>query len=217
MRLHPAFCTQNWETVELESYRAFANAVKPGAVIFDIGAHIGTYTLLALAKAGHTGRVVAYEPHDYTREHLLRHLEWNAAATRTIVRDVCCGASDGFAELYFVPGQAEGMTGLLPVKGFEKRLAEVVTLDSEIEKLAIAPDLIKIDVEGTEWDVLKGAEQTLKQRWPVVFLSLHPRALATRNETPDQVLDWLRDLGYSEEVIAVDHEVHVVARRKASA
>jgi hypothetical protein len=85
-------------------------------------------------------------------------------------------------------------------------------LDKEIADLAFVPDIIKIDVEGAEWDVLKGAEKTLERNHPILFLSLHPRALAIRGESPDMVLDWLKQRGYSHEVIAQDHEIHVVAR-----
>jgi len=212
MRLHPAFCTQNWETVEAESYRAFAAEIRPGSTVFDIGAHIGTYTIIALQLAGPEGRVVAYEPHDYTREHLLRHLQWNASDTRTTVRDLCCGADDGSADFYFIPGQTEGMNGLVPVQGFSKRTASVVPLDKEVTDLGIVPDILKIDVEGAEWDVLKGAEQTLIRKHPILFLSLHPPALAKRGEAPDDVLEWLNRRGFGHEVIAEDHEIHVLAR-----
>jgi FkbM family methyltransferase len=212
MRLHPAFCTQNWEKVEAESYGLFAAAVRPGAVVFDIGAHIGTYTLVAAKKTGPTGRIVAYEPHDYTREHLQRHLRWNGADAQTTVRDVCCGASEGSADFYNIPGQAEGMNGLVPVHGFQKRAVKVVPLDKEVADLVFVPDIIKIDVEGAEWDVLKGAEKTLERNHPILFLSLHPHALAIRGESPEVILDWLEQRGYSQEVIARDHEIHVVAR-----
>jgi len=217
VRLHPAFCTQNWETIEADSYRAFAAAVHPGDIIFDVGAHIGTYSIIALKRAGENGRVVAYEPHDFTRGHLLEHLAWNAVTARAVVREVCCGAKTGVAEFYCKPGEAEGMNGLVPVPGFESLEATVVTLDSEARALQLIPSLIKIDVEGAEWDVLKGAEGLLREHGPVLFLSLHPSALEMRNEAPNMLLRWLEERGYAHETIARDHEVHIVARKGSAA
>ena len=212
IRLHPAFCTQNWETVEASAYSAFASAVMPGMVIMDVGAHIGTYTIIALIKSGPKGRVVAYEPHGYTWQYLLRHLEWNDVANRAVVRNVCCGRSGGLEDFYYVSDQAEGMNGLVPVVGFRKTRAVVVSIDDEVASLRLTPDIIKIDVEGAEWDVLKGAEQLLIRKCPLLFLSLHPDALVKRKESPEQVLAWLEQRGFTCKVIAKDHEVHVLAR-----
>ncbi len=212
MRLHPRFCSLSWETVESESFRAFVNQIRPGYVVFDIGAFVGSYSLLALMRLGPLGKVVAYEPDDLARNYLQRHLEWNGGLSRTIVRDLCCGSASGTAPFYHVPGELEGKSGLVPVEGFQNRSAKVVTLDEETSRLGISPDLIKVDVEGAEWDVLKGAENVLIYKRPVLLLSLHPAALANRGETPDEVLDWLKARGFKHEVIGTDHEIHVLAK-----
>ena len=211
MRLNPLFSTQNWETVEAVSYQAFAGAVRPGAVVYDVGAHIGTYSILALMRSGPEGRVVAYEPHAYTRTHLERHLEWNGCRERTVIREVCCGAAPGMAEFFFAPGLAEGMNGLLPVDGFSRMQVKVDTLDREVATVGLVPDILKIDVEGAEWDVLRGAEATLAAHRPAIFLSVHPDALAKIGVAPADIEAWLRERGYDWTVIARDHEVHVVA------
>lgn len=211
MRVDPLFASQNWETVELDSYRAFAQMIRPGDVVFDIGAHIGTYSIIASRLAGPAGRVVAYEPHGFTRGYLERHLEGNGARANTVVRPLCCGERAGTADFYFKPGEAEGMNGLLPVAGFERGAVEVTTVDLEAEALGLAPAVIKIDVEGAELDVLKGAARVLREQRPRLSLSLHPAALAKRSLTPEAVLEWLAARGYESKVIARDHEIHVAA------
>lgn len=211
MRLHPDFATQNWETVEFASYKAFAEMLHEGDVVYDVGAHLGTYSLVALDRIGQSGRVVAYEPHEFTRRHLERHLAWNGGTDRTVVRALCCGREPGEATFYFAPERAEGMNGLVPVDGFSKQLVEVSTIDGEVAQLDLVPSLIKIDVEGAEWDVLKGAEQTLAQFHPRLSLSLHPVALAKLGFKPEEVLGWLEARGYRTEIIDRDHEIHVVA------
>jgi FkbM family methyltransferase len=211
MRVDALFATQNWEVVERDSYRAFAAMVRPGDVVFDIGAHIGTYSVIASRLVGPAGRVVAYEPVAFTRAYLERHLEWNAAAANTVVRPVCCADRTGTAPFHFRPGQAEGMNGLVPVPGFEVSEVELTTVDVEARSLGLTPDVLKIDVEGAELDVLKGAEDVLRRHGPRLSLSLHPAALAVRSSTPEAVLAWLSARGYDSKVIARDHEVHVVA------
>src|SRR5438045_2306100 len=131
MRLHADFATQDWESVEYESYRAFAALLRPGDIVFDVGAHIGTYTLVALQGIGANGRVVAFEPFAFTRRHLERHLEWNDSRGRVITRDICLGAEQGRQAFYFAPDRAEGMAGLVPVEGFSEQIVEVTTLDRE--------------------------------------------------------------------------------------
>lgn len=211
IRLHPDFATQNWETVECESYRAFASALRPGDVVYDVGAHIGTYTLVALDRIGSVGRVIAYEPHVLTRRYLQQHVHWNGGVDRVLIRPVCCGARCGTAKFYCLPNHAEGINGLLPVDGFEEIIVDVTTLDSEVGRLGAIPSVIKIDVEGAEWDVLRGAEQTLRTYRPRLSLSLHPKALAGLGASPGSVLEWLSALGYRHEVVSEDHEIHVVA------
>ena len=210
LRLDADFATQNWETVEAEAYSAFASRVRPGARIVDVGAHIGTYTLIAALRAGASGRVMAFEPEADTRAALLRHLEWNAVGPRVIVRDCCCGAQAGTAKFYFRKG-AEGMNSLLPTAGFGERVVTVVRLDDEIEALDGAPDLVKVDVEGAEFEVLRGAEQTLRRHHPVLLLSLHPGPLGRLGSSEAEILAWLAGLGYATRVLARDYEVHVLA------
>ncbi len=214
IRIHPDFATQNWESVEVESYGAFAAMLRAGDVVYDVGAHIGTYTLVALQRIGPDGRVIAYEPHAFTRSYLERHVEWSGGAGRILIRGVCCGASAGQAKFYSVPGRAEGMNGLVPVEGFGESIAEVVTLDQEVRSLEAIPTVIKIDVEGAEWEVLRGAEQTLRKFRPRISLSLHPEALRRQGITPEHILEWLSVLGYGHEIVSVDHEVHVIAVAK---
>ena len=213
LRLHPAFATLRWEQLEQTAYRAFVDELRPDSVVFDVGAHIGTYTLLAAGRVrAPLGRVIAYEPHARTREYLRQHLGWNRGGDQVLVREVCCGAAPGSADFYCLPGQTEGTNGLVPVPGFERQTAEVTTVDEEAQRLGCMPTLIKIDVEGAEWDVLKGAEAVLSRSKPVLLLSLHPHALAQQGCSPDTVLNWLRERRYDCCIIDRDHEVHVLAK-----
>jgi FkbM family methyltransferase len=212
VRLSPRFAGTRWESIERDSYDSFAKAIRPGDIVYDVGAHIGTYSILALRRSSPRGRVVAYEPVELTREFLTRHLAWNDAGDRAIVRPICCGAEATEAKLYFREGEMNGDSGLVATAGSESRMVEVRTLDSEVAELRLIPSIIKIDVEGWEFEVLKGAEATLLRYRPTLFLSLHPRALAELHASPEMVQSWLLERGYTCQLIGVDHEIHLLAK-----
>ena len=212
MHLSPDIVNLNWETVEVDSYRAFAAEIAPGDVIYDVGAHFGTYTLIGVERGGPETRVVAYEPCDLTRQYLMRHLRWNRAESRVLVRPVCCGSAYGSATFFHRPGKPEGINGLLPQDGLTPTTVRITTIDREVEELKLVPALIKIDVEGAELEVLKGAAHVLDTYRPRVLLSLHPRQLAQIGLDCEAVLDWLRARGYRTDVVGEDQEVHVLAR-----
>ena len=116
--------------------------------------------------------------------------------------------------LYHDATRAAGDSSLVPLSGSEYTVVKLVTLDSEVNELGLVPSVIKIDVEGWEWEVLKGARKTLEQHRPCLFLSLHPPALMRLGASPHAVLSWLEGFRYGWQIIARDHEVHVFARWK---
>jgi FkbM family methyltransferase len=212
MRLSPDVVNLNWETVEVEAYRAFAAAIAAGDVVYDVGAHFGTYTLIGVARGGADTRVVAYEPCELTRQYLMRHLRWNGAESQVLVRPVCCGNAVGPATFFHRPGRPEGINGLLPQEGLAPTQVRMTTLDREVDALKLVPALIKIDVEGAELEVLKGAAHVLDAHRPRVLISLHPRQLAQVGLDCETVLNWLRARRYRTDVVGEDQEVHVLAR-----
>jgi len=88
----------------------------------------------------------------------------------------------------------------------------MTTIDHEVEELGLAPAIIKIDVEGTELDVLKGAAHVLDAHRPRVLISLHPRQLAQVGLDTDTVIAWVKDRRYQVDIVGRDQEVHVLAR-----
>ena len=82
-------------------------------------------------------------------------------------------------------------------------------LKKKIDDLGIVPTAITLDVEGSEFEVLKGAEQVLRKHHPKIWLSLHPEFLLTHWQTSGAELrKWIKDLGYKE--ILLDYPLHEV-------
>ena len=67
-----------------------------------------------------------------------------------------------------------------------------------------------MDVEGSEWEVLKGAEETLREYHPKLWVSIHPEFLfRIYGKYQYELRKWIKDLGYTEELLDYQHELHV--------
>lgn len=158
-----------------EGERTFVNDyLQPGMVVFDIGAHHGLYTLLASKKVGSGGLVVAFEPSNRELEKLRQHLSLNNC-TNVRVEQSAVSSNVGTASLFVCLGQETGLNSLHPPVTKEPTQCETVstvTLDGYASRNKIKHvDLIKIDVEGAELDVIKGAAAMLNSRpAPVVII-----------------------------------------------
>jgi FkbM family methyltransferase len=156
-------------TYEHAKQRAFAAEVRPGAVVFDIGAHVGFYALLSAVLSAPGGRVFAFEPSRSNVAQLRRHVALN----RVSVEPIDAAVADRDGEARFERG-VDSYTGSLGDTGVPVR---VVTIDALCEAGRLPkPDLMKIDVEGAEALVVKGASETIRTAGPVIFLAVHSAA-----------------------------------------
>jgi len=170
---------------EWDKCRAFAAAVRPGAVVFDVGANVGYYTLLAAELVRPSGQVFAFEPLPRNAYYLRAHLEMNRATT---VRVTQAAVADCTGDLFFQEAQ-EATMGHVSDRGSLR--VPAVTLDELVQsQRAPLPDVIKMDIEGGELRALQGAVGTLTRGQPVVFLATHGPAVHR------ECCDLLTGLGY---------------------
>jgi FkbM family methyltransferase len=136
-----------------------------GMTVLDVGAHHGLYTLLAAKRVGRTGRVVAFEPSARERKRLLRHLRVNRCWNVDVV-PYALAEMVGEADLFQVEGRHDWYNSLRPPDVDERTRTvriEVRRLDDVLHGLEIGRvDFVKLDVEGAELDVLRGAMKLLK-------------------------------------------------------
>jgi FkbM family methyltransferase len=193
---------------------ALRRHVRPGAVVYDVGANIGFFSLLAARLAGPAGRVEAFEPIARSATAVAVNARLNGLSGAIGVRAVAVGEAAGMAELLV---NREHSWSHLADRGEHPQArarvgVPVVGLDAMIERGEIAPpDVVKIDVEGSEGAVLRGLARTLAARPVVVIVELH--------ETNAEVAGLLGALGYELDNLdgtapAVEAgPVHVLARR----
>jgi FkbM family methyltransferase len=150
----------------------FAERVSRGATVIDVGAHVGYYSLLAARLAGSSGSVVAFEPDPGNCAVLRRILAVNRVSNVTVEQ---AAVADREGREDFTSGTGSG-TGHLNGGGTPARsVVQVgtVDLDGYLGSRRIRPDLIKIDAEGAEVRVLRGASRVLREDRPLLVLSTH--------------------------------------------
>jgi FkbM family methyltransferase len=186
---------------EPSKHQAFKQFLRPGATFIDVGCNKGDFSLLASRLVGPQGRVLAFEPHPencrWIRKSIAKNEYQNIELFELALSDV-----NGTAQLHL--GEKSGFHTLLAGKPQrEKGTIEVQTrrLDDLLAELRFdGPiDAIKIDVEGADMHVLRGARETIsKNPGIVVFLDVHPHL----GVDPQEVCEYLRGLGlalFSEE------------------
>lgn len=157
-------------TYEREKVRSFAAELGPGAVVFDVGAHVGFYSLLSAVLVAPGGKVYAFEPLRSNTVKLRRHVAMNGLPVEVVEAAV----ADEPGDAYFQQGR-DSYTGALASRGDH---VSVVSLDSfRADHETPDPSVLKIDVEGAEALVLKGAAQTIKDSRPVIYLAVHGNAV----------------------------------------
>lgn len=186
---------------EPEKHRALEQVLRPGMTFVDIGACKGDFTIFAAGKLGASGRVIAVEPEPTNASWLRRSIERNGMHN-VDVREMAMSDVSGRATLH----RADVNAGVQVSSGWHSLAAEppgqrddidieTQTLDELLTHLDITQvDVLKIDVEGWELAVLRGAAETLSDQAnpPIIMMDLHPKL----GVDPRAVAELLRGHGY---------------------
>jgi FkbM family methyltransferase len=176
-------------TYERETQQVFTRLVREGDVVYDIGANVGFFTLLAARVVGRRGAVYAFEPLPHNLQYLRAHIAANGAAVHVL--PVALSSSSGVAR--FATATSAAMGYLADGGDLEVRTETVDELVSSGRILP--PRFMKVDVEGAEHEVLAGASATLTRARPIILLSTHGY------QVHEQCCAFLRELRYEIEVI----------------
>ena len=153
---------------EYHKQRALQREIKSGAVVYDIGANVGFYSLLASVLVGESGHVYSFEPFPDNLRELKNHLALNHVRNCTVF-GVAVSSIEG--EAAFDPS-ADRCMGHLAATGALR--VRTVALDTLIRQEGLRPpDLMKIDIEGAEYECLQGAANVIREVSPVIFLATH--------------------------------------------
>lgn len=184
--------------------RSLLEALRPGDAAIDVGANKGSFVYPLARAVGRSGRVLAFEPQQQLAAYL-RTMVARCRLPQVEVSSVALSDSAGHAAL-FAPaaGHSPGATlvdGAHVPTGWVKQEIETTTLDAAAAGESRRIGALKIDVEGHEMAVLRGAEATLARHRPVVVFECEERHLTAC--CVGDVLAWLAERGYV--VQLVDH------------
>jgi FkbM family methyltransferase len=216
----------DWVAADLKSFGGerkllehLASMLKPGDVVYDIGANMGLYAVFLAQAVGAQGQVIAFEPEPHYCERLRGNAALNGLRN---IRVSCLALGEHSGELELLPSQvgiAAPRVAELPPdgeRGRAGRKVQVVEGDRlvEIEDLPL-PRAVKIDVEGHEYAVLKGLRRTLSTPLcQIVCCEVHP-GLLPPGLGPGEILGFLKSCGFTRfDVFPRATEQHVLAIRE---
>jgi FkbM family methyltransferase len=173
----------------------------PNRDAIDVGANAGFYTTL-MARQLKGNRVLAIEPTPNALAKLRANVMRNGIDRQTLVFEGVASDRECMRTLKSVAGKEEySSVGKLAHPSianehFETSNVQSTTIDALVRQYALDPGFIKIDVEGAEHEVLRGAERTLREQRPVVLSELSARLLADNGTSASAVVEYMQNLGY---------------------
>lgn len=203
-------------TSEPEMQAAFAALIDPEMTVYDVGANVGFFSVIAARLVGTEGHVVSFEPVPTNVACLLHNVVLNGFG-HVAVRAEAVGREEARAR--FVVSGVSGWGRLAsggPVnRQVEESIVPARQLDRVIQEAGLPkPDVIKVDVEGAEADVLIGGESTIASARPLLFIELH----GTNGPVADLLEKYgyvarvlgsavcMREAAWNAQIVAVPHE-----------
>lgn len=211
------YTAAGWEKARLRALRQTIQD-QSHPVVFYVGAEEGEMCALAAMWGAD---VLMFEPNDKVMPNIREIWKANGLPDALFFAGFAANkTTDNAAEALHNTAEIEGE--VIGNHGF-KELQDAgdipqVKIDDIVQSLGKSPTVITMDVEGAEWEVLQGAEETIKTFKPVILLSLHPEFLIQYwNKYSYEVRRWIMDLGYEEKLLDYQHEAHFIYTPKEAA
>lgn len=175
-----------------EEMFGFIEASRSARTLLDVGASCGMFALIFCAL-GKEKTAVAYEPSPIYAALAQELIRKNAFADRLFLRTCAIGSEK---KSLLANLDATGFIRLTGRPSADAQPVRMTTIDDECARLNLRPDILKIDIEGWEWEALQGARKLLGDLGPTVFLECHLDLLEKRGIRPEMLCTYLEHLGY---------------------
>jgi len=202
---------------EPDTVRILSTLLAPGMTFLDIGAAFGQYTLLAAGAVGNSGKVYAFEPDPVSFDWLDRNVRRNYLGNVTAV-EIALGDTVGALDLYIGAPDNLGTTSLRQQYNYSGRAVrvDVMPLDRYFERVGLdRVDVIKMDVEGAESLVLRGAQKLLAMR-PAMIIEFEESNQVRFGSSCAELARMLIEKGYKLESILEGERVPYEAAHSAA-
>lgn len=182
-----------YDNDEAQSYEKLLRQIKPGFLCIDVGANIG-FVSMRMALREKDVSVIGFEPDPINYQRAKENLSFNSFE-KIKIHNLGLGESKGEAMMEVrvsnnLGGNRIGKPGVIGEK------VEITTIDLFFANESAPIDLIKIDVEGYELKVLKGAKSILSRCHPILFVEINESNLGYQGDTATELISYLRDVGY---------------------
>src|SRR6266852_4340627 len=199
-----------WDTWEKERHFSMFDHLEAGMLFYEVGASDGWQAAFYASMVGGASNVVLIEPTTELWPNIKTIWKHNNLSLPRATYMGFCGERDtgtGNAQFSTWP---TGPDYSQFVKGQMFSCLDDATQKPcrKLDSLAVAigePEALNIDVEGAELLVVQGAEEILKEKHPLIWLSVHPEMMETFGHTPKMLFDFMERCGYKSELLAVDH------------
>ena len=199
--LHAYFAFSNfreWGTDHNNGFVPLIESCRGKTCVLDIGGHIGLVAISMSSVISANGHVYCFEPSSINYTFLLKHLTANKAHNVRPI-DLLVGSANDEV-IFFEHERPAGQNSIGAPAGDGLDYLPVhrkqITLDSFCHDHHLYPEIIKIDVEGGETGVIKGARDVLTRHRPTIFLSIHPRKLLDLGSSTEELVALLSGLDY---------------------
>jgi FkbM family methyltransferase len=190
-------------TTSLEGRAEFAAlvdvATSPGGVLFDIGAHCGLISSLWCAARA-ANHAFGFEPSPALVRRITEIRDLNQFGDRMQINQLGIGEAKSTASMLIDP-----VGGFVQSQHFDHTMwskpesieISIESIQGAAERLGVIPNVIKLDIEGFEYEAIKGSVGFLAEHRPVLFLELHLNYLEQRKLSPQNVVELLQQCGYA--------------------
>lgn len=192
----PARWSRYYESeYEPETFQFFHENVKPGDTVLDIGGHIGLFAVVTAKLVGPGGKVFSFEPTPFTRSVLQEVVDLNECSGIVEVRAEAVSSKCGNAIFFDTGVTISNANSLVKTSDDCAEIrAALVSVDEFAAERDLKIDCLKIDVEGAEVEVLRGARKTFLTSRPVARLGLHPPQLKQNGQSLGEVWEIVEEL-----------------------
>lgn len=171
--------------------------LREGHTFYDVGANTGYFSLIASRLVGDSGRVIAFEPSLRALNQLTNNVIENDLRN-VVLLSIAAGPQDRLAELLKSSEGNTGMTTFCDHLGYRNvEHVPVFQIDKITKSLGLSPSFVKIDVEGYEFEALKGMAKTLANHHPLVLMEVSREWLGKQGLTPLDIYHFMRDFYYT--------------------
>jgi FkbM family methyltransferase len=185
---------------EEENFSFLKSNCSEGHVVIDVGAHIGLFSVCAAQLTGANGKVYAFEPAPKTNALLKKTISINHKESIVEPRSEAVAEKEGTTFFYVSDVDGDNSNSLVQYrqdKNLGRVEVKITSIDNFLKRKGISEvAFIKIDAEGSEYRVLKGATETFQKLRPYAILALHPAGILGNGDSLQLIYEFLTQLNY---------------------